>query len=241
MTTSASVENKAEKMKVLVIAPHPDDEVLGLGGTIHRLAQEGHEVVVVIATKGWAPLYPDAQVTQARAEAREASKVLGVGDLRFLDLPVTTLHAMPESELNKVFCDLLADVRPDWVFLPFRGDRHEDHRQIFDACMVALRPVPGEHFCQMVLAYETVSETHWNAPGIEPVFEPQYYVDITDHLSAKCEGMRAYASQVRAQPDARSIEAITALATWRGSVIGLPAAEAFMVVRGLYAGAGAKG
>ena len=228
-------------MKVLVIAPHPDDEVLGLGGTIHRLAHEGHGVVVAIVTKGWAPLYPDAQVAQVRAEAQAANSILGAGDLRFLDLPVTTLHAMPEAELNKVFCDLLADVRPDWVFLPFRGDRHEDHRQVFDAGMVALRPVPGGSFTKMVLAYETVSETHWGAPGIEPTFQPQYYVDITDHLSAKCEAMRAYASQVRAKPDARSIEAVTALAAWRGSVVGLPAAEAFMIVRGIYEGQRHKG
>ena len=220
-------------MKVLVVAPHPDDEVLGVGGTILRLSGEGHEVVVAIATKGWSPLYPEEQVTQVRSESRTAAGVLGVRDVVFLDLPVTRLHALPEAELNKVFVDLMAEIRPQWVFVPFGGDRHEDHRQVFDACMVALRPVVGGNSAKMVLAYETVSETHWAAPGVEGAFEPQYYVDISGHLPGKCEAMRHYASQMRPAPDARSIEAITALATWRGSIVGRAAAEAFMVVRGI--------
>ena len=200
---------------------------------MHRLAGERHELVVAIATKGWSPLYPEEQVAQVRAESRAANEILGAGDLRFLDLPVTKLHALPKAELNKVFSDLMEEIRPQWVFLPFGGDRHEDHRQVFDACMVALRPLPKHNFTEMILAYETVSETHWAAAGVEPAFGPQYFVDISDHLPAKCEAMARYASQLRSAPDARSIEAITALATWRGSIVGRPAAEAFMVVRGL--------
>lgn len=221
-------------MKVLIVTPHPDDEVLGVGGTMHRLSAEGHELVVVVATKGWAPLFSNAQVARVRDESRAANRHLGVGDLRFLDLPVTKLHELPEADLNKVFADVIDDVRPAWVFLPFPGDRHEDHRQVFDACMVACRPLRGNTFLRMILSYETVSETHWAAPGIEPAFTPQYYIDITDHLEAKCEAMRSYETQLRPEPDARSIGAITALARWRGSVIGVAAAEAFMIVRAVY-------
>lgn len=218
-------------MKVLVIAPHPDDEVLGAGGTIHRLAQTGNEVTVAIATKGWAPLFPDEQVTQVRTEAQAANKLLGVRAVRFMDLPVTRLHTLPEHELNAAFDRLILDEQPAWVFLPFAGDRHEDHRQVFDASLVALRPLASRGFVKRVLCYETVSETHWAAPRIEPAFEPQLWFDITDHLAAKLAAMRAYASQVRPAPDARSAEAVTALATWRGSVMGMPAAEAFVLVR----------
>jgi LmbE family N-acetylglucosaminyl deacetylase len=203
---------------------------------MRQMTAEGHDVTVVVATRGWAPLFPKEQVDQVRAESSEACRALDLQEPRFLDLPVTKLHEIPEAELNKTFADLFDEVRPDWVFLPFPGDRHEDHRQVFDACMVALRPSPHWRGPRMVLCYETVSETHWTAAGMEPAFSPQYWVDISDHIEAKCLAMRRYASQVRSAPDARSIEAIRALATWRGSVIGVPAAEAFMVVRGIHNG-----
>ena len=218
-------------MKLLVISPHPDDEVLGVGGTMHRLAGEGHEVTVAIATKGWAPLYPETQVAQVRAEAQAANAALGVKTVRFMDLPVTRLHALPEHELNAAFDRLVTDEKPEWVFLPFPGDRHEDHRQVFDASLVALRPVADRAFVKRILCYETVSETHWSASRLEPAFEPQLWFDISEHLDAKLDAMRKYASQLRPAPDARSLEAVSALATWRGSVGGMPAAEAFVLVR----------
>jgi N-acetylglucosamine malate deacetylase 1 len=222
-------------MKALVIAPHPDDEVLGVGGTIHRFASEGQDVVVAIVTRGWAPLFSDEQVARVREESQAACGSLGVRDLRFLDLPVTKLKDLPEAELNQALTDLIQDVEPDWLFIPFPGDRHEDHRQVFDACMVAARPTCRDNPIRMVLSYETVSETHWTATDVEPVFSPNYYIGIGDHLQAKCDAMRCYASQLLPAPHARSIEAITALATWRGSVVGLAAAEAFMLVRGVHA------
>lgn len=218
-------------MKVLVVAPHPDDEVLGVGGTIHRLSGEGHDVTVAIATKGWSPLFAESQVSQVRSEALAANDRLGTGELRFLDLPVTRLHALPEHELNGALDALFSEETPDWVFLPFPGDRHEDHRQIFDACQVALRPTPDRRPIRRIVCYETVSETHWAAPGVEPAFSPQWFVDVSDHLDAKLEAMGRYASQLRPTPDARSLEAVSALAKWRGSVVGMGAAEAFVVVR----------
>lgn len=218
-------------MKVLVVAPHPDDEVLGVGGTIHRLCREGHDVTVAIATKGWSPLFAESQVNQVRAEAAAANERLGTTTLRFLDLPVTQLHALPEHELNGTFDRLFMEERPAWVFLPFPGDRHEDHRQIFDACQVALRPALDRPSVERIVCYETVSETHWAAPGLEPAFAPQMFVDVSDDLDAKLDAMGQYASQVRPAPDARSLQAVSALATWRGSVVGVAAAEAFAVVR----------
>jgi LmbE family N-acetylglucosaminyl deacetylase len=221
-------------MKVLVISPHPDDEVLGAGGTIARLAREGNEITVVIATKGWEPLFALSQVEQVRAEAVEASKVLGVKSLRFMDLPVTRLDSMPRHELNKVFDELIGQEKPELVFLPFYGDIHEDHRQIFEACMVALRPVSNRKYVKQILAYETVSETHWSAPYIENNFEPQLWVDISEQLPTKLEAMRQYKSQLQAEPDARSIEALSSLAKWRGSVVGIHAAECFSIVRQIW-------
>ncbi len=179
-------------MKVLVVSPHPDDEVLGVGGTIARLASEGNDVTVAIVTKGWEPLFADSQVEQVRTEARAANDVLGVKSLRFMDLPVTRLSQIPRYELNKEFERLISEERPELVFSPFCGDRQDDHRQVFDACMVALRPAISAEYVKQVLCYETVSETHWSVAYVESCFEPQLWVDISDYLPVKLEAMRNY-------------------------------------------------
>jgi N-acetylglucosamine malate deacetylase 1 len=208
--------------------------VLGCGGTIFRLAQAGRRVTVAIVTKG-TPLFPAAQVRKVRAEAREANRALGVGELLFLDLPVTTLHLIPEHHLNGTFIELICSkIRPHSVFLPFPGDRHEDHRQVFDAAMVAMRPDGRRHRVDRICCYETVSETHWAAPQVEPVFEPNWYVDISETLDDKLAAMRRYASQLAEGIPARSLEAIEALARFRGSVVGVRAAESFQIIRDMW-------
>ncbi|MBL8879179.1 MAG: PIG-L family deacetylase [Phycisphaerales bacterium] len=219
--------------KVLVVAPHPDDEVLGCGGTIRRMVQTGEHVTVAIVTRG-TPLYPDAQVERVRAEAAVAAQRLGVHSLKFLDLPVTMLHLMPEHELNAAFFKLIRETEPDTLFLPFVGDRHEDHRQIFDAALVASRPDGRRYRVSRICCYETVSETHWAAPAIEAVFNPTWYVNIGATLVDKLDAMRCYVSQLEENIPARTIQAIEALARFRGSVVGMPAAEGFQIVRDLW-------
>jgi LmbE family N-acetylglucosaminyl deacetylase len=223
-------------MKVLVVAPHADDEVLGVGGTIARLGKEGNEVTAVIVTKGWEPLFSDSRVEKVRAEARKANEILGVKSLRFMDLPVTKLKHIPTHELNEKFDRLMEEEKPAMVFLPFYGDRHEDHRQVFDACMVALRPTAKGKHVRRILCYETISETHWSTPYIDPCFEPQLWVDISKHLPTKLQAAQKYQSQLQQEPNARSLEAITALAKWRGSTAGMFAAECFVVIREYWAG-----
>lgn len=218
---------------VLVIAPHPDDEVLGCGGTIRRLILSGARVTVAIVTRG-TPLFPESQVQRVRAEAAAAAQRLGVQSLQFLDLPVTMLHLMPEHELNAVFFRLIRETRPDMLFIPFVGDRHEDHRQIFDAALVASRPDGRRPRIAKICCYETVSETHWSAPGMEAVFNPTWYVDIHTTLTDKLDAMRCYASQLEEDIPARSLTAIEALARFRGSVAGMPAAEGFQIIRELW-------
>ena len=230
---STTIRNAENARRLLVIAPHPDDEVLGCGGTIRRLASEGWHVSVAIVTRG-TPLFPEEQVNRVRQEAHEAATRLGVHDLYFLDLPVTTLHLMPEHELNGVFRKLIQEtVQPDCVLLPSPGDRHEDHRQVFDAAMVALRPDGRSRPVFRIACYETVSETHWVAPRIEPTFEPNWHVDISGTLTDKLDAMRIYASQLEDAIPARSLQAIESLARFRGSVVGMAAAETFYIIRDL--------
>jgi N-acetylglucosamine malate deacetylase 1 len=224
-------KKKEETMNVLVIAPHPDDEVLGVGGTIARLAAGGADVTVAIVTKGWEPLFPKTQVDKVRGEAVKANDVLGVKSLRFMDMPVTKLNRMPSHEMNAAFDRLVAEEKPEIVYLPFPGDRHTDHREVFEAAMVALRPTAGREYVKRILCYETVSETHWSTAYIESNFEPNQWTDISSTLDTKLRAMQEYQSQVRPAPDARSIEALRSLAVWRGSVMGMKAAECFTLIR----------
>jgi LmbE family N-acetylglucosaminyl deacetylase len=214
--------------KLVVIAPHPDDETLGCGGTIARFAGSGTEVSVLVVSGHLPPLYdPEAFATTHR-EALAAFKILGVAQSEFLKIPATQVRDVPVAELNGRIDAFLRKQAPDMVMLPF-PDRHVDHRVIFDACVVACRPVHAAA-PKIVLAYETLSETHWNVPGIEPVFAPEFFVDITDTVAKKAAALACYASQVDNAPS-RSVEACKALAKFRGSQNGCGYAEAFKVVR----------
>ena len=218
--------------RVLVVAPHPDDEVLGAGGTIARLADEGAEVSVVIVTKGCPPHFSEETVRRGREEARAAHRVLGVQETILLDFPAAGLDLVPHRELNAALGAVMHDVRPETLFLPFGGDIHLDHQRIFLSALVAARP-NGASTPRAIYAYETLSETNWNAPYLSPVFSPNVFMDIGAHLERKIAAMRCFASQLRAFPHERSIEALRALATLRGSTVGASAAEAFVLVRQL--------
>lgn len=214
--------------RLTIIAPHPDDETLGAGGTIARFADEGVEVSVLIVSGHLPPLYQPDAFEATQREAGEALKILGVHRYEFLKIPATYVHQRPVSEVNGAISRFVRETDPEWVLLPF-PDRHIDHRTIFDASVVACRPVHAAA-PSVVLAYETLSETHWNVGGIEPAFIPDFYVDISRHLERKKLALNAYASQVHEAPS-RSVDACTALAKFRGSQNGCDYAEAFKVVR----------
>ncbi len=217
-------------MKLLVIAPHPDDEVLGVGGTIARFASDGAEVCVVVMTKGCPPDYPEDDYKLARQEAHAAHAVLGVKETVFLDFPAARLDTIPHRDINAQLCQICRKVQPDKLFVPFVGDIHMDHQLVFLSSLVAARPnnplAPKE-----IYAYETLSETNWNAPYLAPNFVPNVFIDISAHLETKLQAMQMYASQVQPFPSERSEEALRALATLRGATVGRYAAEAFCLIR----------
>jgi N-acetylglucosamine malate deacetylase 1 len=214
--------------KLVVIAPHPDDETLGCGGTIARFAAAGTEVSVLVVSGHLPPLYDVAAFETTHREALAAFKIMGVARSSFLRIAATLVRDVPVAELNGKINGFICTEAPEMVLLPF-PDRHIDHRIIFDACVVACRPVHAAA-PKMVLAYETLSETHWNVPGIEPAFNPEFFVDTTDHMATKTAALACYASQVNNAPS-RSLDACTALARFRGSQNGCGYAEAFKVVR----------
>jgi LmbE family N-acetylglucosaminyl deacetylase len=215
-------------MKMTVIAPHPDDEVLGAGGTIARFADEGIEVSVLIVSGHLPPLYPPEAFETTRREAEESLKLLGVSRWEFLKIPATLVHKIPVAELNGKISRFVRETNSEVVLLPF-PDRHIDHRTIFDSSVVACRPV-RDSAPKIVLAYETLSETHWNVPGIEPTFAPDFFVDTSLYMDKKQAALNSYASQILSAPS-RSLDACMALAKFRGSQNGCTYAEAFKVVR----------
>ncbi|MQX51051.1 PIG-L deacetylase family protein [Sinorhizobium medicae] len=216
--------------RTLVVAPHPDDEVLGAGGTIARLAAEGEEVFVAVVTEGKPPAFDPEATARIQGEARKAHGVLGVKETIWLRLPAAQLSETSHATVNAALLELVSRLSPQTVLLPFVGDMHMDHQLTFISALVACRPHQAE-FPKLVLAYETLSETNWNAPYLSPPFVPNVFVDISDHLEAKLNAMEMFASQVRQPPHERSIATLKALATLRGATVMRKAAEAFVLIR----------
>ena len=217
-------------MKVLVIAPHPDDEIIGVGGTIAKRAKAGDEVYVCVVTKGQEPMFKRDFIEQGRKECREADATLGVKETIFLDFPAVMLETVPRYEFNGRIAEIVQKISPDEVYIPHRGDMQIDHQMVVDAAMVAVRP-RGKNYPKRVYAYETLSETGWNIPNTTNEFIPTVYEDITDTYDVKLEAMSVFESQLAPFPAARSIGAIEALAKFRGATVSVEAAEAFSLIR----------
>lgn len=216
--------------KALVIAPHPDDEILGVGATMSKMVSAGNEVYVCVVTKGTEPKYSKESVLKTRKETIRAHEILGVTETFFLDFPAAELDRVPEAELGKSISDLVQRIKPDVLFIPFSGDVHFDHQKVALACMVAARP-HREFYPEKIYAYETLSETNWNAPYLAENFVPNVYVDITGFVESKIKAMKCFESQLYDFPHERSIESIEVLAKHRGCTINRPAAEAFVLIR----------
>ena len=212
-------------MKILVIAPHPDDEVLGCGGMIAKRSSEGHRVYVHIVTKAKPPLYSPSYAEAEAIETQRAAEILGVAGWEQGDFASAMLDAYEQSTICEVLSDVVAKLEPDEVYIPHWGDAHQDHRIVSEAAMVAVRP-KGRHM--RVYAYEVLSETGWSVPAQHNEFIPNRYLDIGMHIEAKMLALKQYESQ--ATP-LRSAEAVETLARYRGSIVGLQYAEAYEVVR----------
>ena len=219
-------------MKILVIATHPDDEVLGCGGVIARHASEGDEVHVLVVTRGAEDLYSKDEIETTRKEMKQAHAILGVKDVTFLDFPAPKLDSVPHHQIVDAISKVINTIKPYAVFLPHRGDIHSDHRAVYHATLVAARPINNSSI-KNLLSYETLSETEWAPPVGEEAFIPTVFVDISSFLEKKLAALNCYKSQMKAPPHPRSLKAIEALALLRGSTVSLDAAEAFMLVRAI--------
>lgn len=215
------------KNKILVISPHPDDEVLGCGGTIAKYSDEGDEVYLCIVTKAYTPDWSMEFIENRPEEVKKANRILGIKKTYFLDFPTVKLDTIPQKDLNEAISKVINEIKPDIVYFPHKGDLNKDHRLVFESSLVATRPL--HHKIKRILSYECLSETEWGQ-SIE-AFNPNVYVDITKTLKTKIEAMKVYESEVKPHPHPRSLEMINILAKMRGGAVGLEAAESFILIR----------
>jgi LmbE family N-acetylglucosaminyl deacetylase len=218
--------------RVLVIAAHPDDEVLGMGGAIAVHTGRGDVVRVLVVTDGSSTQYPGDAETRARKEdeAVRAAEELGVKDYVHLDLPDMRLDTLAHVEVNAVVEEHVRGLSPEVVYTP-QPDVNRDHRVLFDSVAVATRPTPGQPV-RRLLTYAPTSSTEWT-PAATNWFVPNWYVDITETLERKVAAFAQYETELRDYPHPRSERAIRAAASFHGSSCGCEYAEPFVLVRGL--------
>jgi LmbE family N-acetylglucosaminyl deacetylase len=219
-------------MRILTIAAHPDDELLGLGGTLARHHLAGDQLAAVIVSEGASARYPDGAEKSLRASASAAAGVLGVSDLRFLGLPDQQLEAMPLIDVIRPIEAVIAEVRPDVVYVHHWGDMNRDHRVVSEATFVACRP-PNPARPGRLLCFETPSSSEWSPPDPNSQFTPNHFVDITETIEVKLRAMACYHTELRPAPHPRSLEALRVRAQYWGQVVVRDYAEAFVLGRSI--------
>lgn len=220
-----------EMEKVLVIAAHPDDEVLGVGGTIPLIKKRGGSVAVLVVTDGSSAQYaenPEA-FSIKKAQMEEANQIMGTDDLVQWDLPDMRLDTLDHVDLTIKFANYIADGSFDTVFFHSYVDINLDHRVIHDAVSVATRPTPDQNV-KNILNYYVNSSTEWGGRTSNTMFLPNYFIDISGSLEIKLSAMRAYQEELREYPHPRSIKAIEQRALVFGSDVGCCAAEPFHII-----------
>lgn len=218
------------KKKILVIAAHPDDEVLGCGGTIARHIREKDEVRIVIFGEGPTSRTRGKKNT-ALNESQAALKILGVKRVDFLGYRDQLFEEISQLEFARRVESTLKMFSADRVFTHCPRDLNLDHRLVAEAVMVACRPIPGASVKE-IFFWETLSSTEWVAPS--DAFKPNLFIDISETLDSKKKALQAYKSEIRKFPHPRSIEGVDALARFRGIQSGVLAAESFEVARIIY-------
>jgi LmbE family N-acetylglucosaminyl deacetylase len=215
----------------LVVAAHPDDEVIGCGGTIARHVAEGDCVHVVLMADGVGSRGTDSSngLRQRNQACGEALNILGVTGWHALAFPDNCMDSLPLLDVVQSLELIIKRLQPMTIYTHHHGDLNVDHRVTHQAVMTACRPVPGSSVRE-VLTFEVMSSSEWATPGVAP-FEPNVFVDISDYLPKKLEALAAYDMEMRSAPHSRSVAHIEALARHRGNCVGLKSAEAFVVLR----------
>ncbi|MGC8451588.1 MAG: PIG-L deacetylase family protein [Cylindrospermopsis raciborskii] len=219
---------------ILVIAAHPDDEVLGCGGTIACYTAQDIPVRVIFLADGISSREASdmAELESRHLAARKAAECLGISEVSFGEFPDNQLDTVPLLSIVKRIEQAIANYQPDTIFTHHIGDVNIDHQRVHQAVVTACRPQP-HHPVKTLLFFEIPSSTEWQPPGSAPTFHPNWFMDISHTLAIKQQALEFYQQEMRPFPHPRSPEAVTALAQWRGATVGVAAAEAFILGRHL--------
>lgn len=225
-------------MRILVVAAHPDDEVLGCGGSIARHVAKGDDVHLLLMADGIGSRSVSSvdSLDLARREqaCQRAAVCLGITSVTHAGFPDNAMDGLPLLEVIKRVEAVVEKLEPAIVYTHHSADLNIDHRLTHEAVMTACRPLPGTPVHQ-ILTFEVLSSTEWQSPSLQAVaFTPNRFVDITAYQKIKRAALESYHEEMREYPHARSFEAVDALARYRGASVGVERAEAFMVMRDLW-------
>ncbi len=220
---------------ILVAVAHPDDEVLGMGGTIARLAAEGCDIHLLIVTDGSSSQYknvPELQkiIEKKKAETALSAEILGIKTVDYGELPDMKLDCTPHTEVNGVIKNAIDKYSPDAIFTHFWGDVNIDHRCVYESVIVAARPVPGQEIKE-IYCFRVPSSTEWMPNKTSTMFMPNIYVDISKYEDKKLKAMAAYETEIRDFPHPRSVSYLKKTDEATGLSVGMEAAEPFVLLR----------
>lgn len=219
---------------ILLVFAHPDDEVLGCGGTVARLVKEGHEAYTLILGEGITSRdhkrnkrLREGELKELKNQALLANSIVGVKEVFFYDLPDNRFDTVPFLDIVKKIEEIKNKIKPSIIFTHFPNDLNIDHRITYQAVITATRPTKDETVRE-IYSCEILSSTEWNYPLS---FNPDVYFDITTTFNSKLEAIKKYASELRDYPHPRSLKGVEVLARYRGMQVGREYAEAFKTVR----------
>jgi len=222
---------------ILAIAAHPDDEVLGSGGTMARFTLEGNDVYTLILGEGITSrdkkrmrVKRGGEIVELRKQAENANKILGVKKVYTFGFPDNRFDTVPLLDIIKTIEEIKEALKPDIVFTHHYGDLNIDHQITFKAVMAACRPTKDESVKE-IYSFEIPSSTEWNAPSSLTYFMPDYFVDVSKSLKVKINALKEYETELRDFPHPRSLKAVELNAKLWGAKMGFEAAEAFKTIR----------
>jgi len=218
-------------MKNLIIAAHPDDEVLGCGGIIKKYSNE-EDFFVVVLSGGADTRYDKSMENTLKENAIQANNILGTKELFFEDLPNQKMDNIPILEVTQLIEKYIRELKPNRIFTHHIGDLNKDHQIVAEATFTATRPIVG-HIIKEVYSYNIPSSTEWNCIEGEKVFIPNVFIDVKEELNVKLKAMKSYKSECREYPHPRSLKSLTSYANYWGLVSGFEYAEPFKLIRKL--------
>ena len=229
-------KKELKNKKILTVAAHPDDEILGCGGTIARMVNEGYKAYTLILGEGITARdlqrgddNRKKETDELKEQVKMANKIVGVTDTFHFDLPDNRLDTVPLLDVIKIIENVKNRVKPDIVFTHFCNDLNIDHQIIYKAVLTATRPLQNETVKE-IYAFETMSSTEWAYPLS---FSPNYFFDISETIDTKLRALKEYKGEMRAFPHPRSLKAVKLQSQMLGVDVGIPFAEAFQVVRSI--------